>query len=229
MALPGTHPAIGGRYVATVQGDAIRLFDRNTLAPIARVDAPGADAIAVSDYWLAYRAPLGGGDGIYIRYIANPASPGPPTLLASAVGPSQLSPPSVDGSILLYAIATPGSSRVVQWVMGTQKRRTLVSSRMLLLFDPAVSGKSFAYARSNARGSRLMVRGRQMHGPGRVLLSVKRSQGMLWSDALTDSVAYATVLEPSAGTADASILGVSRAHPRPLRDRAPRGGGNNRY
>jgi hypothetical protein len=229
VALPGTHPTIGGRYVATVQGNAILLFDRNTLAPIARVDAPGADAIAVSDYWLAYRAPLGGGDGIYIRYIANPASPGPATLLASAGGPSQLSPPAVDGSFLLYAIATPGSSRVVQWVMGTHKHRTLVSSRMLLLFDPAVSGKSFAYVRSNARGSRLMVRGRQMHGPGRVLLSVKRSQGMLWSDALTDSVAYVTVLDPSAGTADASILGVSRAHPRRLRDHAPRGGGNNRY
>src|SRR3954452_13299677 len=33
-ALPGTHPAIGGRFVATVTGDSIMLFDRATLAPL---------------------------------------------------------------------------------------------------------------------------------------------------------------------------------------------------
>lgn len=229
IPLPGTHPAIGGRFIATVTGNTIQLLDRNSLAPVARIDAPGADAVAVSDSWLAYRASLSGGDAIYIRYIANPAAPAPPVLLASEAGPSQLSPPAVDGSTLLYAIATPRRSRVVQWVMGTRNHRTLVSSRMLLLFDPAVSGNSFAYVRSNARGSRLMVRARYGHGAGRVLLTVKRSQGTLWSDALTDSVAYVTLLEPSAGTPDATILGASRAHPRPLRDHAPRGGGNNRF
>src|SRR5512133_2538220 len=53
IPLPGEHPAIGGRYVATVTGNAIQLFDLSTLAPVARVDAPGADAVAVSDSWLA--------------------------------------------------------------------------------------------------------------------------------------------------------------------------------
>ena len=80
---------------------------------------------------------------IYIRYIANPASPAPPLLLASEGGASQLSPPSVDGSILLYAIATPRGSRVVQWTMGTHRHRALVRSPRLLLFDPAVDGHSF--------------------------------------------------------------------------------------
>ncbi len=121
IPLPGTHPAIGGRFIATVTGNTIQLLDRNSLAPVARIDAPGADAVAVSDSWLAYRASLGGGDAIYIRYIANPAAPAPPVLLASEAGPSQLSPPAVDGSTLLYAIATPRRSRVVQWVMGTRK------------------------------------------------------------------------------------------------------------
>jgi hypothetical protein len=229
VSLPGTHPAIGGRFIATVTGNTIQLLDRNSLAPVARIDAPGADALAVSDSWLAYRAPAAGGDAIYIVSIANPAAPAPPALVASEGGASQLSPPAVDGSTLVYAIATPRRSRVVQLAMGTPKQRTLVSSRMLLLFDPAVSGTSFAYVRSNARGSRLMVRARKGHGAGRVLLTVKRAQGMLWSDALTDSVAYVTLLEPSSGTPDATILGVSRTHPRPLRDHAPRGGGNNRY
>jgi hypothetical protein len=229
VPLLGKHPAIGGRYVATVGGNAVLLFDRNTLSPIAKVDAPGADAIAVSDSWLAYRAPAGGGEGIYIRYIANPASPAPPFLLASEAGASQLSPPAVDGSVLLYAIATPRGSRIVQWAMGTHKHRALVRSQRLLVFDPAVDGHSFSYVRSDARRSRLMVRGRHRHGTGRVLFTLKRSAGVLWSDALTDSLAYVTVLNPSASKANASIIGVSRKHPKRLRERSPRGGGNHRF
>jgi hypothetical protein len=229
IPLPGSHPAIGGPYIATVIGNQIRLLDRNSLAPIADIDAPGADAVAVSDTWLAYRAPTGTGPGIFIRYIANPASPGPPALLAGASGASEISPPAVDGAILLYAIATPRGSRVVQWVMGTKNHRTLVRSRMLLLFDPAVLGKTFAYVRTSARASRLMVRARHQHGPGRVLLSVRRSAGLLWSDALTDTVAYVTVLAPRSANADATIIGVSRSHPKRLREHAPRGGGNNKF
>ncbi len=223
IPLPGKHPAIGGPYVATVTGDSVQLMDRNTLAPVATIPAPGTDAVAVSDSWLAYRAPTGGGDGVYIRDITNPTAPSPPYLLASGGGANQLSPPAVDGSVLLYAIATPRGSRVVQWVMGTHKHRALVRSRRLLLFDPAVSGKSFAYVRSDALHSRLMVRGRQQHGAGRVLFALKRSAGMLWSDALTDSLGYVTILKPSSGNADATIVGVSRKHPRRLREPAPRG------
>ncbi len=229
LGLPGRHPAIGGRYVATVIGARVQLLDRNTLAPVAQVDAPGADAIAISDSWLAYRAPLGGGEGIYIRYIANPAAPAAPLLLASEGGASQLSPPAVDGSTLLYAIATPRGSRVVQWVMGTHKHRTLVRSPRLLLFNPSVDGNSFAYVRSDALRSRLMVRGRHRHGAGRILFTLRRPGGDLFSDALTDSVAYVTILEPSATNADATIVGVSRRHPRRLHERGPRGGGNHRF
>jgi hypothetical protein len=229
IPLQGEHPAIGGNYVATVNGDAVQLLDRSTLAPVAQIGAPGADAIAVSDSWLAYRAPVGGGEGIYIRYIGNPAAPTPPSLLAGEGGASQLSVPAVDGSILLYAIATPRGSRIVQWVMGTHKHRALVRSPRLLLFNPAVAGKSFAYVRSDARRSRLMVRGRHRHGSGRILFTLKRSAGELWSDALTDSVAYVTVLNPSASNADATIIGVGRRHPKPLRERGPRGGGNHRF
>jgi hypothetical protein len=229
IPLQGQHPAIGGRFIATVTGDQIQLLDRSSLAPVARIAAPGADAVAVSDSWLAYRAPTGGGDGIYIRYIANPASPAPPLLLASEGGASQLSPPAVDDGILLYAIATPSGSRIVQWAMGTHKHRALVRSPRLLLFNPSVDGRSFSYVRSDARRSRLMVRGRHRHGAGRILFTLKRADGQLYSDALTDSIAYVTVLRPAASGADAAIVGVSRSHPRRLRERGPRGGGNHRF
>jgi hypothetical protein len=227
--LPGSHAAIGGRFVATVQGDSVLLFDRGTLAPIGQIAAPGADAIAVSDKWLAYRSSAGGGDAIYIRYIANPAAPAAPLQVASQGGAGQLSRPAVDGNTLLYALARPRGSRVVQRAMGTRKHRALVRSPRLLLFDPSVRGRSFAYVRTDARRSRLMVRRRHAHGAGRVLFSLGRSKGVLWSNALTDSVAYATVLQPSSGNPDATIVGVSRRHPKRFHQRGPRGGGNHRF
>jgi hypothetical protein len=229
IPLPGSHPAIGGRYIATVTGNAIQLMDRNSLAPLARIDAPGADAIAVSDNWLAYRASTGSGDEMFIRYIANPVSPGPPSQVDGAGGTDQLSPPAVDGQLLVYGIATPGGSRIVQRALGGGKHRVLVRSPRLLLFDPSIQGRSFSYVRSDARRSRLMVRKRHSHGPGRILFTLKRSQGQLWSDALTGPVAYVTVLKPSAGNADAGIVGISRRHPRRLHERAPRGGGNHLF
>jgi hypothetical protein len=229
IPLPGSHPAIGGRYVATVQGGSVLLFDRATLAPIGQIPADGADAIAISDTWLAYRASAGGGDAIYIRYIANPAAPAPPVLIATRGGAGQLSGPAIDGNVLLYAVATPQGSRVVQRVMGTRKHRALVRSPRLLLFDPSIRGRSFAYVRTDARRSRLMVRRRDSHGAGRVLFSLGRSKGVLWSNALTDAVAYATVLQPSSNNPDATIVGVGRRHPKRFSQHGPRGGGNHRF
>ena len=229
VPLPGSHPAIGGRFVATVQGDSVLLFDRGTLAPIGQIPAPGADAIAVSDSWLAYRISAGGGNAIYIRYIANPAAPAPPLRVASLGGAGQLSPPAVDGNTLLYTLATPpGESRGAE-DDGNAKAPCSGALSRLLLFDPSVRGRSFAYVRTDARRSRLMVRRRQAHGAGRVLLSLGRSKGVLWSNALTGSVAYATIMQPSSGNPDATIVGVSRRHPKRFHQRGPRGGGNHRF
>jgi hypothetical protein len=229
VPLPGSHPAIGGRYVATIQNDSVRLFDRSTLAPVAQIPASGADAVAVSDLWLAYRTSGGGGDAIFIRYIANPVAPAPPLQIASQGGAGQLSRPAIEGRVVLYGLATPRGSRIVQRVMGTHKHRALVRSPRLLLFNPSANGRSFAYVRADARRSRLMVRKRHAHGAGRVLLSLGRSKGTLWSNALTGSVAYATIVQPSSNNPGASIVGVSRRHPKRFRQRGPRGGGNHRF
>jgi hypothetical protein len=228
-ALPGAHPTIGGRYIATTGRDAILLLDRNTLAQVASIPAPGANAVAVSDTWLAYRASSSGGDGLFIRSIVDPAAPAPPVQVDGAGGTSQLSPPSLDQGTLVYAVASPGGSRVVERTLGTSKHRVLVRSGQKLLFSPAVSGTSFSYTRTDVFHSRLMVRRVRGGGAGRVLYSIPSSSGTLWSSALTDSTAYVTVLNPSASNAGASIAGISRAHPLRLHDHPPRGGGGNRY
>jgi hypothetical protein len=228
IPLPGSHPAIGGRYVATVQANSVLVFDRATLAPLASIEAAGADAIAISDSWLAYRASSGGGDAIYVRNIGNLAAPSAPLQVASQGGAGQLSRPAIEGNAVLYGIATPAGSRIVQRLIGSGKRRALVRSGRLLLFDPSVNGRFFAYVRTDARRSRLMVRRRHARGPGRVLFSLGRSKGVLWSNALTGGFAYATIVQPSSSNPDATIVGVDRRKPKRLRQRAPRGGGNHR-
>jgi hypothetical protein len=230
IPLPGNDPAIGGNHVATiVAADTVRLLDRGSLGSVAEVGAPGADALAVSTDWLVYRAPLaGGGDGIFARSISDPGRPGPIQQVAGIGGSSQLSPPAVDGSELVYAIATTGGSRVIRHTLGTGRFRALVRSNRMLLFDPAVKGKAFAYVRTDARRSRLMIRRFRGHGPGRVLLSLKRRFGQLWSSALTQGFAFVTVLDPGTASASARIVQLDRKGKR-LRRHAPRGGGNHRF
>jgi hypothetical protein len=196
---------------------------------IATVETPGADAIAVSDTWLVYRAPRagGGGDTLFHRHIGNPNAPGPITPLAAVGASGQISPPSLDGGDLVFGIATPGGSRIVQRIVGARKHRVLVHSGRLLLFDPAISGPSFTYVRTDARRSRLMIRRLRVGGPGRVLLSVRRSAGILWTSALVPGSAYVTLMKPSATGRDATIVQVDTKGKR-LRQRAPRGGGNHK-
>lgn len=207
--LPGGDPAVGGPYVATLEGGTTHLFDRGTLAPIADVPTPNADAIAVSTGWLAYRAKLNsGGDGIFARSIVTPAAPGPLLTVGTIGPPAQLSPPSVDGSLLVYGIARPRGSRVVQRVLGTRKRRTLLRSGADLVFNPSVKGRTLVYVRSDGRRSRLMVRRRGKGGRGNAVLGVRRGRGMLTSTAVTEGFAFVTLLHPSATDAGAEVLKV---------------------
>jgi hypothetical protein len=228
LGLAGSNPTVGGRFIAMSTGGQVQLLDRNSLEPIATVDAPGADALAVSDSWLVYRAPLdGGGDGLFYRHIGDPSAPGPVATLASLGGTGQLSPPSLDGSTVVFGIATTGGSRILQQVVGAGEQRTLVRSGRLLLFNPAVSGRTFTYVRTDARRSRLMIRKLRRKGPGRVLFAIRRSTGILWTTALIPGTAYVTVMRPSSSSRDATIVQVDRKGKR-LRTRVPRGGGNHK-
>ena len=207
LPLAGSDPAVGGPYVAVLSGEATRILSRATLAPVAEVPTPGADALAVSQGWLAYRAKLSeGGDGIFVRSIATPGAYGALQTVATIGDPAQLSPPSLDGAVLLFGVARARGSRIVQRVLGTRKRRTLVRSGSALVFNPAVKGRSFAYVRTKAGRSRLMVRKRGKGGRGKPVFGVRRSRGMLTSTALTEGVAYVTLLHPSATDAGAEVV-----------------------
>ncbi len=230
FALNGGDPAIGGSYLAVIASDgSTELFSRSSLASVAKLETAGADALAVSDSWLVYRARFpAGGEGIFARNISSIGAPGPVQTVSTIGGAGQVSRPSLDGANLVYGIATPEGSRIVQQGLGTNDTKVLVRSNRLLLFNPAINGDSFVYSRTDAHRSRLMIRSRGKGGPGRSLMSTRRGIAQIWSTALTDDIAYATVLGYSAQSPDARIMKTDLQGKR-IRRRAPRGSGNHRF
>ena len=64
-ACSGTHPALGGGRLAVIDGAQIGVRSTSGASFRAIVPAPGADAVAVSSSWLAWRARDAAGDVIY--------------------------------------------------------------------------------------------------------------------------------------------------------------------
>jgi hypothetical protein len=210
--LPGSDPAIGGSYIAVRDGETIRLLDRGSLAPIGDpIPAPGTDAIAVSASWLAYRSRSAESDRLLARDISNPAAPGPELQIDVATDPNQVSPPSLDGATLLYAVARVKGSRIVRYALPSGGKDTLLRSNESLLFNPSVFGDSFAYVRTERSRAKLLVRDLDGKGQGHTILKRRRSGGELWSTALSADQVYVTLLDPSSTSASAEVISQSLA------------------
>lgn len=211
-ALPGNQPAVGGAYVALIAGDQIQLLDRNSLVEVGSVNAPGADGLAVSDHWLAYRVGHGSGDTMLARRVSDPASPGPPKTIARSGGFAQLSRPALDHSLLVFSQNSQYASRIVKHRLGARRGHTLMRSRFAGLFNPSVGGGRLAYVRSSRGRDRLMVRSMRGHGRGHAIYSRRRARGAIWSSALTRRRAFFTVLRGPGG--QANLLSARLRHRR---------------
>ena len=172
---------------------------------------PGADALAVSQGWLAYRAKLkDGGDGIFARSIAHSRAPSGRCRRSATIGdPAQLSPPSLDGGLLLYGVARAA---------GQPHRPARARHPQAPHPDPLGLGAALQPGREGApvrlRANRRA--GQQADGPqarqaaaaASSVFGVRRSRGMLTSTALTEGRAYVTLLHPSATEAGAEVIEV---------------------
>jgi hypothetical protein len=178
--LNGSDPAVGGSFIALRRGNQVVLLGRRGLREQARISAPGADALAISQFWLVYRAREGGGDvlrGIRIGSrsggIGSGGLPlGEPAVLARAPAPAQLSRPSVFGATLVYARSTPRSSSIVHRVLGTRSKKTLIGSRRWLVSSPSILGRSFVYVRTTNERQQLRVRRLGHRGKGTVVFGM---------------------------------------------------------
>jgi hypothetical protein len=222
-ALPGRQPAVGGPYVALVAGDEIKLLDRYSLAELGTVSAPGADGLAVSARWLAYRTGGRSGDTLVASRIADPANPGPAKRIARTGAFAQISRPSLDHSLLVFSRNSRYASRIVKRRLGSRRSRTILRSRFAGLFNPDVGGRRIVYVLSSRGRDRLMVRRLRGRGAGHAIYSRRRSRGAIWSSALTRRRVFFSVLKGRSG--QANLLSVrlhhSRHGHRPSSERSP--------
>ena len=159
---------------------------------------PDADAVAVSDDWLAIRRRSDGRDRLQVRLIGEDGGIGESRSVASASENAQIGRPSVGGDRIAYAVASRSKNKLVIYRPGTRKRNTVLRSRKAALSNPSVYGKAMLYVRTERKHDELRIKKLKRRGRDR---RIDKSSKRMWSTALGKERAYVTML---AGTKPAS-------------------------
>ena len=202
----------------------------------ATIPAPGADAVAVSAQWVAWRARGADGDTIF----AQPLGGGAARRVAKS---AELGRPALEGGRIAYHVPGRNGSRIVIADLATGKRTTVRRERRAMLLNPSLHGGDLAYVRSLYRRQELRVgpqskrtprRDRRLwstvptgrrdagHEPGKKhhrhgwprKLWPRPKRGLsatVWTTALGADVAYVALLRQTVGQPlDYAILRVPR-------------------
>jgi hypothetical protein len=228
----GVHPAVGGGRLAVVRDGTIDVSAMSSGRLRLSVPAPGADAVAVSAAWVAWRS----ADAI----LAAPLSGGAPRQVA---GGAELGRPALDGGLLAFHVAGTRGGRIVVADLAAGRTRTVRRERRAQLLNPSLLGGTLLYVRARHRrqelrsgplGRRAPRRDRELwstvptarrdegyepgirhqrHGHPRRLWPRPREglAATVWTTALAPDAAYVTLLRQVAGKPlQAEILRVPR-------------------
>ena len=159
--LPVQAVAIGGRYVATRQGDRVAVRDRASGTVVVERDVADATQLAVSNRWLVWRtSPRSGGDRLWALPLpvaqAVPAA-GIARLVAGVARREAIDRPALSGDHLAYAATTRSDSRIVIANLATQRRRPALATRTGRLSQPALDGGRLLYVQSSYCSQRLRL------------------------------------------------------------------------
>jgi hypothetical protein len=191
VPLPGQDPAIGGPWIAVIQGSDVVLLAREGLAETDRVGVEGADALAVSARTLAIRSRVAGRDSLEVRPVGADGSIGQARPVSAVGANSQLSRPSLSGRQLAYAIARRSANRIVLYGTRSRKRRVVVRTRKAAVFNPSLLGRRLLYVRAKGRRRHELVLRKLGSRRERVL---RAGRARLWSTELGPKRAYVTIL-----------------------------------
>jgi hypothetical protein len=230
-ALPGSHPALGGARIAWRDGNEVTIADAASLRRIARLEAPGAGALALSDALLAWRTRDGAGtDRLWVR------DGGAPRLVLESPAPNELGRPVLAGAALLCHAAGPGGSKLLHVDLTTGVQQVLREQLGAQITNPATDGSRLLYVHATGHVQQLLVgplapadasadrallvtpspgqrdreheRGRHRHREGyrgkRPALPPRAPRGVvatLWTTALSADTAYVTRLRAVKGSA----------------------------
>ena len=170
-ALPGDDPALGGGWIAWRSGATIMVAGRRSLAPAFTVAAPGADELAISAGWLAYRVPPApGGSGRYLIIAERLPPTAPAFQVASASAPDELGRPALDGSMLVFH-AAGRLSRIVAINLVSGRHTTLRHAIDAQLLNPSVLAGRLLYVRVDDCGQELLLGPATANARDRVIAS----------------------------------------------------------
>jgi hypothetical protein len=217
-AIPA-HAVLGGSLIAWRDGDLVHVANAADLTAVVDVTVPGVDAVAVSDGWLVTREPGASGDELTARPLSAPDDVRP---VATAARPAQLGRPGIDGSTVVYHVATAKGSRIVAYDLDAGTSRILRRSRSALLANPSLLGGRLLYVRQTSLAQLLELGPATPGARNRVLYRLaapaphdsgheqghssetrtphpKTAAWTLWTSALSPTRAYITLLPRSRG------------------------------
>jgi hypothetical protein len=144
--LGGTHPAVGGARLASLRDGVVDVQATGGAPFAATVATPGADAIAVSSAWLAWRA----GNEIFVAPLAGGAAR--PVMRAADVGR-----PALEGNLLVFHVAGRSGGRIVLADLAAGRIRTIRRERRAQLLNPSLLGGWLLYVRAVYRQQELLI------------------------------------------------------------------------
>ena len=139
--VPGLHPALGGARLAVIRDGGVHVQATSGPPFALSLPAPGADAVAVSAAWVAWRAREGDRDVLY----AAPLAGGAPVRLNSA---PELGRPALEGSALVYHVGGQTGGRIVVHDLAAGSVRTARRERRAQLLNPSLLGGRLLYVRA---------------------------------------------------------------------------------
>ena len=154
--LPGADPALGPSTVVWREADELVVARQDTLQPVLRLAAPGAEEPAISDRWLVWRARDEGGDVLRAVELAAPQEP--QRVLRRVSAPDRIGRPSLDGDRVVYHVARRSYSRLEEEHLPTGRRVVLRRGREgNQLLNPSLRDGRLLYVRSSARRQEVLL------------------------------------------------------------------------
>jgi hypothetical protein len=139
--LAGVHPALGQGRLAVTTGSTIEVQSTSGDGFATSVPAPGADAVAVSESWVAWRVREGDGDAIYAVPLGAGGAP------REVMRSSELGRPALSGNRLAFHLIGR-TSRIIVADLSTGQMATARQERRALLLNPSLDGGRLLYVRA---------------------------------------------------------------------------------
>jgi hypothetical protein len=151
-ALPGRNPALGGARIAWRDGDDVTIATAASLQRVARIDARGAGALALSDALLTWRTrDEEGTDRIWV------SDGGQPRVVLESAAPTELGRPTLIGTALLTHTAGPAGSRLLHVDLATGAQTVLREQYGAQITNPASDGARLLYVHATGQVQQLRL------------------------------------------------------------------------